>query len=179
MRAAPIGHRVVTGDVYRLALPETFTGSGLRAIPEESRRVQTWGGFLCGDGHTVVAVNVTPLHLRSLKESVRARATLFRDPVQPRSIVVPGSARAESSPGGATRPPMARTTSRDSAGGCRRRGNTRTPRPLKNPCKQSGVSDPSSWRSMNCVGRRGTHSSSARRIVRVKGVSWIPACDFP
>src|SRR5688572_3758518 len=95
LRAAPVEHRLVSGDVYRLSLPETFTGSGLREIPEESRRVQTWGGFLCGDGHTVVAVNVTPLHVRSLPESVRARATLFRDPVQPRSIVVPGSPRAE------------------------------------------------------------------------------------
>jgi hypothetical protein len=95
LRAAPVEHRVVGGDVYRLSLPETFTGSGLREIPEESRRVQTWGGFLCGDGHTVVAVNVTPLRLRSLAESVRARATLFRDPVKPRSIVVPGSPHAE------------------------------------------------------------------------------------
>jgi hypothetical protein len=95
LRAAPVAHRVVGGDVYRLSVPETFTASGVRAIPEESRRVQTWGGCLCGDAHTVVAVNVTPLHVRSLADSVRARATLFRDPVPPRSIVVPGSPRAE------------------------------------------------------------------------------------
>lgn len=76
-------------------MPETFTASGVREIPEESRRVQTWSGFLCGDAHTVVAVNVTPLHVRSLADSVRARATLFRDPAPPRSIVVPGSPRAE------------------------------------------------------------------------------------
>jgi hypothetical protein len=95
LRAAPVAHRLVGGDVYRLSVPETFTGSGVRAIPEEARRVQTWGGFLCGDAHTVVAVNVTPLHVRSLADSVRARATLFRDSVPPRSIVVPGSPRAE------------------------------------------------------------------------------------
>ncbi len=95
LRAAPVAHRVVGGDVYRLSVPETFTASGVRAIPKESRRVQTWGGCLCGDAHTVVAVNVTPLQVRSLADSVRARATLFRDPVPPRSIVVPGSPRAE------------------------------------------------------------------------------------
>jgi hypothetical protein len=95
LRAAPVQYRVVSGDVYRLLVPDTFTGSGLRTIPEESRRVETWGGLLCGDAHTVVAVNVTPLRLTSLTESVKARATLFRDPAQPRSIAVPGSARAE------------------------------------------------------------------------------------
>jgi len=57
--------------------------------------VQTWGGFMCGDAHTVVAVNVTPLHVQSLADAVRARATLYRDPVTARSIVVAGSSRAE------------------------------------------------------------------------------------
>jgi Family of unknown function (DUF6714) len=95
LRAAPVAHRVVGGDVYRLSVPETLTGSGVRVIPEESRRVQTWGGYLCGDAHTVVAVNVTPLDVRSLTDSVRACTTLFRDPMTPRSIVVSGSPRAE------------------------------------------------------------------------------------
>jgi len=95
LRAAPVAHRVVSGNVYRLSVPETFTASGVRVIPEESRRVQTWGGYLCGDAHTVVAVNVTPLAVRSLADSVRARTTLFRDIVSRRSIVVPGSPRAE------------------------------------------------------------------------------------
>jgi hypothetical protein len=63
-------------------------------IPEESRRVQTWGGVLCGDADTVVAVNVTPLDVRSLVGSIRARATLFRAPRPPRAIAVPGSSRA-------------------------------------------------------------------------------------
>jgi hypothetical protein len=95
LRAAPVAPRVVVGDVYRLAVPETFTSSGARTIPQESRRVQTWGGYLCGDADTVVAVTVTPLHVRSLADSVRARATLFRDTVVPRSIVVRGSPHAE------------------------------------------------------------------------------------
>jgi len=80
LRAAPVGYRVVVGDVYRLSVPETFTGSGVRAIPGESRRVQTWGGYLCGDAPTVIAVNVTPLHVQSLADSARARGSLFQDP---------------------------------------------------------------------------------------------------
>jgi len=95
LRAVHVAYRDVTGDVYRLSVPETFTASGVRAIPEESRRVQTWGGYLCGDAHTVVAVNVTPLQVRSLADSVRARATLFRDPALPRSLVVSGSPQAK------------------------------------------------------------------------------------
>ena len=95
LRAAPVAYRVVSGDVYRISVPEGFSGSGVRVIPEESRRVQTWAGYLCGDAHTMVAVNVTPLDVRSLADSVRMRASLFRDTVGPRSIVVPGSPRAE------------------------------------------------------------------------------------
>ena len=90
-----MAYRLVSGDLYRLSVPETFTSSGVRAIPEDARRVQTWGGYLCGDAHTVIAVNVTPLRMRSLADSVRARAATFRDPVSPQSIVVRGSSRAE------------------------------------------------------------------------------------
>jgi|SRR5688572_14963931 len=95
LHAAPVTYRLVSGDVYRLSVPDTFSGSGARAIPTESRRVQTWGGYLCGDAHTVVAVNVTPLHVRSLTDAVLAHAASFRDPVSPQSIVVRGSSRAE------------------------------------------------------------------------------------
>ena len=94
MRAAPVNCRSVSNDVYRLSVPQTLTGSGVRHIPEESRRVETWGGFLCGDAHTVIAVNVTPLAMRSLADSLHARTTLYRgDPVS-RSIAVSGSAEA-------------------------------------------------------------------------------------
>jgi len=93
--AVPATYRWVVGDVYRLSMPDTLSGSGARTIPQESRRVQTWGGYLCGDAHTVVAVNVTPLAARSLAESVRARTALFRETGPPRSIAVPGSPRAQ------------------------------------------------------------------------------------
>ena len=95
LRAAPVVHRIVAGDVYRLSVPETFTSGGTHAIPQESRRVQAWAGYLCGDAHTIVAVNVTPLDKRSLAESVQARTTLFREAPGRRSIVVPGAPRAE------------------------------------------------------------------------------------
>ena len=95
LRAVPVAHRAVVGDVYRLSVPDTFTGSGARTIAQESRRVQTWGGYLCGDAHTVVAVNVTPLDRRSLAESVRASMTLLRETGSPRRVAVPGSPHAE------------------------------------------------------------------------------------
>jgi hypothetical protein len=95
LRAAPVAHRVVGGDVYRLSVPDTFMDSGARTIPQESRRVQTWGGYLCGDAHTVVAVNVTPHDGQSRPESVRARTTFFRQTQSRQSVVVPGSPRAE------------------------------------------------------------------------------------
>ena len=94
-RAGPVVLRVVEGDIYRLSVPETFTGSGVRVIPEESRSVQTWGGYLCGDAHTMVAVNVTPRAMWSLTDLVRTRSKLFRKTVSPRSVGVPGSSRAE------------------------------------------------------------------------------------
>lgn len=95
LRAAPVAYRSVAGDVYRLSVPETFTSGGAHTIPQESRRVEVWGGYLCGDAHTIVAVNVTPLDKRSLADSVQARTALFRGLPSRRSIVVPGSPRAE------------------------------------------------------------------------------------
>jgi hypothetical protein len=95
LRAAPVARRLVDGDVYRLSVPETLAGSGLREIPSEFRRVQTWGGYLCGDAHTIVAVNVTPLSLRSLPDSARTRAALFRGRAHRRQIAVRGSPLAE------------------------------------------------------------------------------------
>ena len=95
LRATPVEPRAVAGDVYRLSVPETFSGSGVRSIPEESRRVETWGGYLCGDAPTVIAVNVTPLTVRSLEDSIRARTMLFRETVSRRSVAVRGSSHAE------------------------------------------------------------------------------------
>jgi hypothetical protein len=73
-----------------LTVPDTLTGSGVRDIPQESRRVETWGGYVCGDVHTVIAVNVTPL-ARSLAASLAACTALFRAPVAAAPMAVPGA----------------------------------------------------------------------------------------
>jgi len=93
-RAVPTTYRAVEDGVYRLLVPDTFTSSGPRSIPEESRRVQTWGGLLCSDAPTVIAVNVTPLDGQAPADAAQARGALFRDHLAPREVVVRGSARA-------------------------------------------------------------------------------------
>jgi hypothetical protein len=95
MRATPAPFREVRRDAYRLLVPETLTGSGVTHIPQESRRVETFGGYLRGDAHTVVAINVTPLAHESLGDAVGRRAALFRGDASQRSSVVRGSVRAE------------------------------------------------------------------------------------
>ncbi len=94
LRAAPVAHHLFVRDVYRLSVPETLTGSGSRAILQESRRIETFGGYLCGDAPTVVAVTVTPRGQRSMPEAVRAAAVSFVGAMSSRSIVVTGSRRA-------------------------------------------------------------------------------------
>jgi hypothetical protein len=95
LRKVPVTYRAAAGDGYRLQVPVTLTGSGVRDIPEESRRVETWGGFLCGDAYTVIAINVSPLSVRSLEESVAFRRGLFRDPVTPQRMAVSGASAAK------------------------------------------------------------------------------------
>ena len=95
LRSAPVTYRPMRDERYRLAVPDTLADSGVKDIPEELRRVRTWGGYICGDVHTVIAVNVTPLQARSFQDSVAARRSLFRDLVEPTAQSVPGSRRAE------------------------------------------------------------------------------------
>lgn len=86
--------RMRDGGSYRLEVPETLAGSGVRDIPQESRRVESWGGYLRYDAHTVVAVNVSPLAVRSLLDAVEARLALFRATPARRDVDVPGARRA-------------------------------------------------------------------------------------
>ena len=79
MRAEPVTYKDVGDGAYRLSVPVTFSGSGVRDIPEESRRVETWGGYLCGDADTIVAINVKPGTFRSYRDTVRHMDTLFLD----------------------------------------------------------------------------------------------------
>lgn len=96
LRSAPVTDHVVSRTRYRLVLPVTFTSSGARHVSEESRTVELWRGLLCGDVPTVVAVNLTPLagrHLRQITE--RAAGGLRAASVVRRALRVPGSSRSE------------------------------------------------------------------------------------
>lgn len=94
MRAQPVEYKHVGEGGYRLTVPQTLTGSGIKVIPTESRSVEVWGGHMCGDVHTVVAVNRTPLSVRSYDEEVRLRLGLFNTPGAAREVVVHGATRA-------------------------------------------------------------------------------------
>ena len=93
LRRAPLTYREVGGVLYRLRLSDALVGSGVREIAEESRRVETWSGYLCGDAPSVVAVNVMPLDARPLARAVPILSTHFRA-VESRDIEVPGASRA-------------------------------------------------------------------------------------
>ena len=95
LRAAPITWRTVHGPGYRLTVPDSLASSGPRDIPEESRQVQTWSGYLCHDAPAVVAVNVTPRGGRTLSDAMRERAMLFREVPAPRHVAVPGADEAQ------------------------------------------------------------------------------------
>jgi hypothetical protein len=94
-RRQPAAFRLHDGGTYRLEIPTSMTGSGVRDIPEESRRVETWGGYLRADAHTVVAVNVSPVQFRSLADTVVVRSTLFREAPAARPLAVRGARRAQ------------------------------------------------------------------------------------
>ena len=96
LRSEPVTWNAVERPRYRLALPQGFTSSGARHIPEESRTVEAWRGTLCGDVPALVAVNLMPLadrHLRHIVE--RAAAGLRAASVEHRPCRVPGASRSE------------------------------------------------------------------------------------
>jgi hypothetical protein len=96
LRSAPVTYHVVQREGYRLTLPAAFVSSGARHIAEESRSVEVWSGMLCGDVPTMIAVNLTPLagrHLRQIME--RAAAGLRAASGERRGVRVPGATRSE------------------------------------------------------------------------------------
>jgi Family of unknown function (DUF6714) len=96
LRFAPATYHVAERAKYRLTLPTGLASSGARHIPEESRTVEVWSGTLCGDAHSLVAVNLTPLagrHLRQITE--RAAAGLRAASVKPRPFHVPGATQSD------------------------------------------------------------------------------------
>lgn len=96
LRSAPVRYHVVERATYRLTLPASFASSGARHIAQEDRTVEVWGGMLCGDVPTTVAVNLTPLAGRQLHQVLERAATGLRAAsVEPRPVRVPGAARSE------------------------------------------------------------------------------------
>ena len=94
-RAAPVTYHEVGAEPYRLELPTTFTGGTVHDVPTESRIVQVWGGDLCGDVPTTVAVNRTPLADRTLLQAVRKMAAWLRESDgDGRPVDVPGAGKA-------------------------------------------------------------------------------------
>lgn len=93
-RAEPAVYRTIAREGYRLSLPETLTGSDPRDIPSESRRVEVWGGYVCYDADTTVAVNVKPLRPRALESAIGLYAQRLRPEPLRRAIRVPGAREA-------------------------------------------------------------------------------------
>ena len=73
-RRAPVAYGEVGSANYRLTLPRTFSGTGVREVPAESRRVELWSGYLRGDAPARVVVHFEPLRERTLNEVVRSAA---------------------------------------------------------------------------------------------------------
>jgi hypothetical protein len=94
LRSAPTTYRMVTEDGFRLQVPDTCPGSGVRDIPSESRRVQTWGGYVCGDVHAMLAVNVFPGSMRRVDQVVASYASFFAAEAQAVGCAVPGARQA-------------------------------------------------------------------------------------
>jgi hypothetical protein len=91
LRRAPITYRDVREDIYRLQVPDTLPSSGLRDIPSEFRRVQTWGGYVCGDVSMMIAINAVLRTAHSFDQTIARYATFFGLPVEPRRISVAGA----------------------------------------------------------------------------------------
>lgn len=94
LRRIPTTYRPVVEARYQLKVPDTLTSSGARPIPSESREVQTWGGYLCGDVHALIAINVLTHGARTLDHTLSTYAAFFGVDVQPVPYAVSGASRA-------------------------------------------------------------------------------------
>jgi hypothetical protein len=73
-RRAPVSWHEVGSANYRLTVPTTFAGGGVRAVPAESRRVEMWDGYLRGDIKARVLVHFEPARDRTLGDFARGIA---------------------------------------------------------------------------------------------------------
>jgi uncharacterized protein DUF6714 len=65
-REAPVSWHEVGQGTYRLSVPATFSSTGVREVPSESRRVEIWTGYLRGDVASRVLVHFEALRGRTL-----------------------------------------------------------------------------------------------------------------
>ena len=93
-RQTPTEYREVLADGYRLMLPDTLVSSGMREILSESRRVQSWGGLVCGDVHVLVTVNRLLNETRAPEELARSYARHFLTVAAPVRCEVSGAREA-------------------------------------------------------------------------------------
>jgi hypothetical protein len=94
LRRIPTTYRPVSEAGYRLQVPDALTSSGVRLIPSESREVQTWGGYVCGDVHALIAVNVLTQGARTLDHALSTYLAFFGADAQPTPCAVSGASRA-------------------------------------------------------------------------------------
>lgn len=76
-RRAPVAYHEVGSGNYRLTVPSTFVGTGLREIPSESRRVEYWSGHLVGDVPARALVHFEALRERTLNQVIGRVALQF------------------------------------------------------------------------------------------------------
>ena len=87
-------HEVGTGT-YRLTLPTKFVGVGVHAVPEESRRVEIWDGYLRGDVKARVLVHFEPVRGRKCNDVARSLAgKLVESDGEPKYVKLAGAKQA-------------------------------------------------------------------------------------
>jgi hypothetical protein len=94
LRSVPVSYRNHVESDYRITIPDTLPGSGVRDVPSEARRVQTWGGHICWDVPAAVAVNVVARSPGSFEDTVARCDAFITSAGQRRQVAVPGAGRA-------------------------------------------------------------------------------------
>lgn len=86
-------YRDVGEGPYRLTLPTSLTGGGVRHVRGEHRTIEAWGGVLCADVYANVFVNVQPLAHRPWRAAVE-QVERWLAPNAHAWIDVPGAKKA-------------------------------------------------------------------------------------
>lgn len=94
-RAAPVDWHPAVLRRSALELPATMAFWGETEIPEESRRMASWRGHLCGDAVAQVIVQARPVAAAPFADIVRGLARWMGEPVVPaHDVRIAGARRA-------------------------------------------------------------------------------------